>query len=50
MTQVAYTGRRLSYESNEVTLVEAIVPTVADDYVVVDAPPGLFELYREAGE
>jgi 16S rRNA processing protein RimM len=33
-----------------VPFVEAIVPTVADDHVVVDAPPGLFDLYREAGE
>lgn len=33
-----------------VPFVEAIVPTVSDDHVVVDAPPGLFDLYREAGE
>ncbi len=30
-----------------VPFVEAIVPVVAEDHVVVDAPPGLFELYRE---
>jgi 16S rRNA processing protein RimM len=33
-----------------VPFVEAIVPTIAEDHVVVDAPPGLFDLYREAGE
>jgi len=33
-----------------VPFVEAIVPTVAEDHVVVDAPPGLFDLYREAAE
>jgi 16S rRNA processing protein RimM len=32
-----------------VPFVEAIVPTVAEDHVVVDAPAGLFDLYREAG-
>ena len=32
-----------------VPFVEAIVPTIADDHVVVDAPPGLFDLYREPG-
>ena len=32
-----------------VPFVEAIVPTVAEDHVVIDAPPGLFDLYREAG-
>lgn len=31
-----------------VPFVEAIVPEVGEDHVVVDAPPGLFELYREA--
>ena len=31
-----------------VPFVEAIVPAVEEDHVVVDAPPGLFELYREA--
>jgi 16S rRNA processing protein RimM len=31
-----------------VPFVEAIVPVVEDDHVVVDAPPGLFDLYREA--
>ena len=31
-----------------VPFVERIVPVVADDHVVVDAPPGLFDLYREA--
>lgn len=30
-----------------VPFVAAIVPTVASDHVVVDAPPGLFDLYRE---
>jgi 16S rRNA processing protein RimM len=29
-----------------VPFVEALVPDVADDHVVVDAPPGLFDLYR----
>ena len=33
-----------------VPFVRRIVPTVADDHVVVDPPPGLFDLYREAGE
>lgn len=33
-----------------VPFVEAIVPTVAEDHVVVDAPPRLFDLYREAAE
>ncbi|EWT01518.1 ribosome maturation factor RimM [Intrasporangium oryzae NRRL B-24470] len=33
-----------------VPFVEQIVPVVADDHVVVDAPPGLFDLYREGGE
>lgn len=32
-----------------VPFVEAIVPTVEADHVVIDAPPGLFDLYREAG-
>lgn len=31
-----------------VPFVEQIVPTVAADHVVVDAPPGLFDLYRES--
>lgn len=29
-----------------VPFVEEIVPEVTDDHVVVDAPPGLFDLYR----
>jgi 16S rRNA processing protein RimM len=33
-----------------VPFVEQIVPTVADDHVVVDAPAGLFDLYREAAQ
>ena len=33
-----------------VPFVEQIVTEVADDHVVVDAPPGLFELYREAAK
>ncbi|MER7071251.1 ribosome maturation factor RimM [Terrabacter sp. NPDC000476] len=33
-----------------VPFVRRIVPTVADDHVVVDAPPGLFDLYREGTE
>lgn len=33
----------------QVPFVEAIVPTVAADHVVVDAPPGLFDLFRESG-
>lgn len=33
-----------------VPFVKRIVPTVADDHVVVDPPPGLFDLYREAAE
>ena len=33
-----------------VPFVKRIVPTVADDHVVVDAPPGLFDLYREGTE
>jgi 16S rRNA processing protein RimM len=33
-----------------VPFVEAIVPIIAEDHVVVDAPPGLFDLYRETGE
>ena len=33
-----------------VPFVEAIVPTIAEDHVVIDAPPGLFDLYRESGE
>ena len=33
-----------------VPFVEAIVPTIAEDHIVVDAPPGLFDLYRETGE
>jgi 16S rRNA processing protein RimM len=33
-----------------VPFVRKIVPTVASDHVVVDPPPGLFDLYREAGE
>ena len=32
-----------------VPFVEAIVPTIAEDHVVVDAPPGLFDIYRESG-
>ncbi len=31
-----------------VPFVEAIVPEVTDDHVVVDAPPGLFDLYRNS--
>ena len=31
-----------------VPFVEAIVPEVAEDHIVVEPPPGLFELYREA--
>jgi 16S rRNA processing protein RimM len=31
-----------------VPFVEAIVPSVEPDHVVIDAPPGLFDLYREA--
>lgn len=31
-----------------VPFVEAIVPVVGEDHVVVDAPPGLFDLYRES--
>ncbi|GAB3876424.1 ribosome maturation factor RimM [Terrabacter terrigena] len=33
-----------------VPFVKRIVPTVADDHVVVDAPPGLYDLYREGSE
>lgn len=33
-----------------VPFVEQIVPTVAEDHVVVDAPAGLFDLYREAAQ
>jgi 16S rRNA processing protein RimM len=33
-----------------VPFVEAIVPTIAEDHVVVNAPPGLFDLYRETVE
>ncbi|NUO33544.1 MAG: ribosome maturation factor RimM [Dermatophilaceae bacterium] len=33
-----------------VPFVKRIVPTVADDHVVVDAPAGLFDLYREGTE
>ncbi|GAA6526470.1 ribosome maturation factor RimM [Intrasporangium sp. DVR] len=33
----------------QVPFVEAIVPTVTADHVVVVAPPGLFDLYREPG-
>jgi 16S rRNA processing protein RimM len=33
-----------------VPFVRRIVPTVESDHVVVDPPPGLFDLYREAGE
>jgi len=33
-----------------VPFVKRIVPTVADDHVVVDPPPGLFDLYREGNE
>ncbi|MEW1954169.1 ribosome maturation factor RimM [Terrabacter sp. NPDC080008] len=33
-----------------VPFVKRIVPTVAEDHVVVDPPPGLFDLYREAAE
>jgi 16S rRNA processing protein RimM len=32
-----------------VPFVEAIVPAVEEDHVVIDAPAGLFDLYREAG-
>jgi 16S rRNA processing protein RimM len=32
-----------------VPFVAEIVPTVAPDHLVVDAPPGLFDLYREPG-
>ncbi|HEU5143819.1 MAG TPA: ribosome maturation factor RimM [Dermatophilaceae bacterium] len=32
-----------------VPFVEAIVPSVEADHVVIDAPAGLFDLYREAG-
>jgi 16S rRNA processing protein RimM len=31
-----------------VPFVEELVPEVAEDHVVVDAPPGLFDLYRES--
>lgn len=31
-----------------VPFVEAIVPVVADSHVVIDAPSGLFDLYRKA--
>lgn len=31
-----------------VPFVEEIVPEVGEDHVVVDAPPGLFDLYRNA--
>jgi 16S rRNA processing protein RimM len=33
-----------------VPFVKRIVPTVADDHIVVDPPPGLFDLYREGNE
>ena len=33
-----------------VPFVRRIVPTVAADHVVVDPPPGLFDLYREGTE
>ncbi len=33
-----------------VPFVKRIVPTVASDHVVVDPPPGLFDLYREGNE
>jgi 16S rRNA processing protein RimM len=33
-----------------VPFVKRIVPTVAEDHVVVDPPPGLFDLYREGTE
>jgi 16S rRNA processing protein RimM len=33
-----------------VPFVKRIVPVVADDHVVVDPPPGLFDLYREGTE
>jgi len=33
-----------------VPFVRRLVPTVADDHVVVDPPPGLFDLYREDTE
>ena len=33
-----------------VPFVRAIVPTIADDHVVVDAPPGLFDLYRDTSD
>jgi 16S rRNA processing protein RimM len=31
----------------QVPFVEELVPEVAEDHVVVDAPPGLFDLYRD---
>jgi 16S rRNA processing protein RimM len=31
-----------------VPFVEELVPEVAEDHVVVEAPPGLFDLYRES--
>jgi len=33
-----------------VPFVKRLVPVVADDHVVVDPPPGLFDLYREDTE
>jgi 16S rRNA processing protein RimM len=33
-----------------VPFVRRLVPTVAEDHVVVDPPPGLFDLYREGTE
>jgi len=33
-----------------VPFVKRIVPVVAEDHVVVDPPPGLFDLYREGTE
>ena len=33
-----------------VPFVKRIVPTVAEDHIVVDPPPGLFDLYREGTE
>lgn len=32
----------------QVPFVEELVPEVAEDHVVVDAPPGLFDLFRES--
>ncbi len=35
-------------EAVQVPFVEELVPEVAEDHVVVAAPPGLFDLYRES--